>query len=192
MPELDLSLDAVTVAQALIGWTLLVDGAGGPIVEAEAYRGALDPAAHSYRGRTQRNAAMFGPPGTLYVYRSYGIHWCLNIVCCPEGVAEAVLVRALEPAVGMEGMAQRRGLNEPLRLCRGPGNVGQALGIGPHMNGLPATLLAPGRPRRVAASTRIGITQAAERPWRFLDPDSAFVSRPVSSASRVRRPRSHS
>jgi DNA-3-methyladenine glycosylase len=177
----------VSVARALIGWTLLVGDAGGPIVEAEAYRGALDPAAHSYRGRTQRNAAMFGSPGTLYVYRSYGIHWCLNIVCCPEGVAEAVLVRALEPAVGVERMAERRGLSEPLRLCRGPGNVGQALGIGPHMNGLPATLLPSERKRRVATATRIGITQAADRRWRFLDPDSAFVSRPVSSASRAGR-----
>jgi DNA-3-methyladenine glycosylase len=179
----------VSVAQALIGWTLLVDGAGGPVVEAEAYRGALDPAAHSYRGRTPRNAAMFGPPGTLYVYRSYGLHWCLNIVCAPPGVAEAVLVRALEPSQGVQLMAQRRGTADPRRLCRGPGNVGQALGIGPQMNGQPATLLAPQRPRRVVAATRIGITQAADRRWRFLDPDSAFVSRPVSSASRAGRRR---
>jgi DNA-3-methyladenine glycosylase len=179
----------VSVARALIGWTLLVDGAGGPIVEAEAYRGALDPAAHSYRGQTRRNAAMFGPPGTLYVYRSYGIHWCLNIVCSPAGVAEAVLVRALEPAHGVDLMAQRRGLDDPLRLCRGPGNVGQALGIGPDQNGHPATLLPPDRRRRVVRTTRIGITRAAERPWRFLDADSAFVSRPVSSASRAGRGR---
>jgi len=182
----------VSVARALIGWTLLVEDAGGPIVEAEAYRGALDPAAHSYRGRTARNAAMFGPPGTLYVYRSYGIHWCLNIVCSPPDVAEAVLVRALEPTHGVELMAERRGLDDLLRLCRGPGNVGQALGIGPHMNGLPATLLPPATPRRVASATRIGISQAADRRWRFLDPRSPFVSRPVSSASRAGRLRPHS
>ena len=90
-------------ARALIGWTLLVDGVGGPIVEAEAYRHD-DPASHSFRGRTARNAAMYGPPGTLYVYRSYGIHWCINIVCGPEGVADAVLVRSLEPVSGVESM----------------------------------------------------------------------------------------
>jgi DNA-3-methyladenine glycosylase len=178
---LDLAADAVSAARALIGWTLLVDGVGGPIVEAEAYRGALDPAAHSYRGPTARNRAMFGPPGTLYVYRSYGLHWCLNVVCSPEGVAEAVLVRALEPRAGVERMAARRGLRDPLRLCRGPGNVGQALGIGPGLNGRPAELLPPERPRRVRATTRIGITKAAHQPWRFLDPESPFVSRPPAA-----------
>ncbi|MGN6378170.1 MAG: DNA-3-methyladenine glycosylase [Gaiellales bacterium] len=187
--RLDLGLDAVSVARALIGWTLEVDGAGGPIVEAEAYRGERDPAAHSYRGRTARNAAMFGPPGTLYVYRSYGIHWCLNIVCCPEGIAEAVLIRALEPELGVERMIERRGVAERRRLCCGPGNVGQALGIGPEMNGRPALLTPPDRVRRVVASTRIGITRAADRPWRFADPGSDCVSRPISSASRAGHPR---
>ncbi len=175
----------MSVARALIGWTLVVDSVGGPIVEAEAYRGALDPAAHSFRGQTARNAAMFGPPGTLYVYRSYGIHWCLNIVCSPVGVAEAVLVRALEPVLGVERMIQRRGLGDLRRLCAGPGNVGQALAIGPEHNGRPAQLESPPARRRVVTATRIGISQAADRPWRFLDPDSAFVSRPVSSASRA-------
>jgi DNA-3-methyladenine glycosylase len=175
----------VPAARALIGWTLLVDGVGGPIVEAEAYRHD-DPASHSFRGRTVRNAAMYGPAGTLYVYRSYGIHWCMNIVCGPEGVADAVLVRSLEPAVGVERMRERRG-REP--LTSGPGNVGQALAAGPQLNGHVAELLPPDRRRRGVRTTRIGLTQAAERPWRFLDPDSPFVSRPISSAPRG-RPRS--
>jgi DNA-3-methyladenine glycosylase len=155
-------------------------------VEAEAYRHD-DPASHSFRGRTDRNSAMFGPPGTLYVYRSYGIHWCLNIVCGPEGVADAVLVRALEPEHGIELMRARRG-REP--LTSGPGNVGQALAAGPSLNGSVADLLPPARTRRVVRTTRIGLTRAVERPWRFLDPDSAWVSRPISSASRAgyRRP----
>jgi DNA-3-methyladenine glycosylase len=165
-----------------------VDGVGGPIVEAEAYRHD-DPASHSFRGRTVRNAAMFGPAGTLYVYRSYGLHWCVNIVCGPDEVADAVLVRALEPAHGIERMRERRG-REP--LASGPGNVGQALGAGPELNGQTAELLPPERRRRVVRATRIGLTQAAERPWRFLDPDSPCVSRPISSASRAGRRRPHS
>ena len=188
VPRLDLGGDSVPAARALIGWTLLVDGVGGPIVEAEAYRHD-DPASHSFRGRTARNAAMYGPPGTLYVYRSYGIHWCMNIVCGPEGVADAVLVRSLEPVFGVERMRERRG-REP--LTSGPGNVGQALGAGPELNGRAAELLPPERRRRVVRTTRIGLTQAAERPWRFLDPDSAWVSRPISSASRAGRRRAHS
>jgi DNA-3-methyladenine glycosylase len=164
-----------------------VDGVGGPIVETEAYRHD-DPASHSFRGRTARNGAMFGPPGTLYVYRSYGIHWCLNIVCGPEGVADAVLVRALEPEHGIELMRARRG-REP--LTAGPGNVGQALAASPELNGASAHLFPPARPRRVVRTTRIGLTRAVERPWRFLDPDSAWVSRPISSASRAGRRRPH-
>ncbi len=131
---------------------------------------------------------MFGPAGTLYVYRSYGIHWCMNIVCGPEEVADAVLVRALEPAHGIERMWERRG-REP--LTSGPGNVGQALAAGPEMNGTPVVLVPPERPRRVVRTTRIGLTKAAERPWRFLDPDSAWVSRPISSASRAGRRSAH-
>jgi DNA-3-methyladenine glycosylase len=184
---LDLGGDSIAAARGLIGWTLLVDGVGGLVVEAEAYRHD-DPASHSYRGRTARNWAMFGPAGTLYVYRSYGIHWCMNIVCGPEEVADAVLVRALEPAHGIERMWERRG-REP--LTSGPGNVGQALGAGPQMNGAPAVLVPPERPRRVVRTTRIGLTKAAERPWRFLDPDSAWVSRPVSSAARAGRRSAH-
>ena len=184
---LDLGGDPIAAARGLIGWTLLVDGVGGPIVEAEAYRHD-DPASHSFRGRTARNWAMFGAAGTLYVYRSYGIHWCVNVVCGPEEVADAVLIRSLEPAHGIERMWERRG-REP--LTSGPGNVGQALGAGPDMNGTPAVLLPPERRRRVVRATRIGLTKAAERPWRFLDPDSAYVSRSISSASRAGRRSAH-
>jgi DNA-3-methyladenine glycosylase len=184
LPALDLAGDPVAAARGLIGWTLLVDGAGGPIVECEAY-GPDDAASHSYRGPTARNAAMFGPPGTLYVYRSYGLHWCVNVVCGPVGVGAAVLIRSLEPAEGVEAMRARRG-REP--LTTGPGNVGRALGAGPHLNGVRAVLRPPppGRRRRVVASPRVGITRAADLPWRFSDPDSACAGRPVSSAARVR------
>src|SRR5438552_11696933 len=116
------------VAPALIGATLLVDSVGGRIVEAEAYDHE-DPAAHGYRGRTPRNASMFGPPGHSYVYRSYGIHWCLNFVCEAEGVASAVLIRALEPLAGLETMRARRGLGPARLLCSGPGRLCQALGL---------------------------------------------------------------
>jgi DNA-3-methyladenine glycosylase len=185
---LDLGGDSIAAARDLIGWTLLVDGVGGPIVEAEAYRHD-DPASHSYRGRTARNWAMFGPAGMLYVYRSYGIHWCLNIVCGPVGVADAVLVRALEPEHGVELMRERRGSG---RLTSGPGNVGQALGAGPALNGHAAELLPPARRRRVVQTTRVGLTKAVEQPWRFVDPDSAWVSRPISSAPRAGRRSPHS
>jgi DNA-3-methyladenine glycosylase len=127
---------------------------------------------------------MFGPAGTLYVYRSYGIHWCMNIVCGSPGVADAVLVRAIEPVEGVEAMRARRGQG---RLTAGPGNVGQALAAGPHLNGAVADLRPPTRRRRVAVGRRIGLTRAIERPWRFADPDSAWVSRPISSASRAGR-----
>ena len=184
---LDLAGDSVAAARALIGWTLLIDGVGGPIVESEAYA-EEDPASHSFRGRTVRNAAMFGPPGRLYVYRSYGIHWCVNIVCRPEGAGAAVLVRSLEPTHGVEAMRARRG-REP--LATGPGNVGQALAATAALNGAPAVLLPPDRIRRVEASVRIGITKGIERPWRFFDPDSRSVSRPISSAPRGRPRRTH-
>jgi DNA-3-methyladenine glycosylase len=175
------------VAPELIGATLLVDGIGGTIVEVEAYD-QEDPASHGFRGPTPRNAAMFGPPGHAYVYRSYGIHWCLNLVCGEEEVASAVLVRALEPLAGVDEMRSRRGVEEPRLLCSGPGRLCQALAITRAHDGLP--LDAPPfelRARRAAVDvvtgTRIGITKAAERPWRYGLAGSPFLSRPFRASA---------
>ena len=169
------------IAPALIGVTLLVDGVGGRIVEVEAYDHE-DPASHGFRGRTERNASMFGPPGNAYVYRSYGIHWCLNFVCEDEGVANAVLVRALEPTHGLDAMRERRGLDDPRLLCRGPGRLCQALGVTRDHDGLaldrpPFELLAAESPVEVVSGPRIGITRAAELPWRYAEAGSRFLSR---------------
>jgi DNA-3-methyladenine glycosylase len=169
-------LDPVRAAHDLIGWTLLVDGVGGPIVETEAYHQS-EPASHSFGGERVRNAAMFGPPGRFYVYRSYGVHWCLNIVCGPVGEGAGVLIRAIEPVHGVEVMESRRGLSDPRVLTAGPGRVGEALGVGPQLSGSPADLRPPDRPRRVVTAPRIGISKAVDHPWRFLDPDSPYVSR---------------
>jgi DNA-3-methyladenine glycosylase len=171
------------VAPELIGATLLVDGVGGLIVEAEAYDHE-DPASHAYRGKTARNAAMFGPYGTAYVYRSYGIHWCLNLVCGDAGVPEAVLVRALEPAHGLDLMRERRGLDDPRLLCAGPGRLCQALGVTRAHDGLPLDeppfeLAARRGPVEVVTGPRIGITRAAELPWRYGLAGSRFLSRPI-------------
>jgi DNA-3-methyladenine glycosylase len=169
------------VAPDLIGCTLLVDGVGGRIVEVEAYDPA-DPASHSFRGPTQRNRAMFGPPGHAYVYRSYGIHWCLNLVCDGDGHASATLVRALEPTHGIDVMAVRRGTEAARLLCAGPGRVCQALAITGVHDGLPLDeppfeLTAPVSPPAVATSRRVGITKAADLPWRYVLAGSAFLSR---------------
>jgi DNA-3-methyladenine glycosylase len=171
------------VAPGLIGATLLVDGVGGRIVEVEAYDHE-DPASHGFRGRTERNASMFGPPGHAYVYRSYGIHWCLNFVCEGEGVANAVLVRALEPTDGLDAMRWRRGLDDPRLLCSGPGRLCQALGVTREHDGLaldrpPFELLAAEREVEVVSGPRIGITRAAELPWRHAEAGSRFLSRPL-------------
>jgi len=171
------------VAPELLGVTLLVDGVGGPIVEVEAYD-SEDPAAHGFRGRTARNASMFGAPGHAYVYRSYGIHWCLNFVCEEEESAAAVLVRALEPAQGLDAMRERRGLDDPRLLCAGPGRLCQALGVTRDHDGLPLDR-APFQLRtgtmheEVATGRRVGITAAADRPWRYAVAGSRFLSRPL-------------
>jgi DNA-3-methyladenine glycosylase len=175
---LDLEGDPVRAARRLVGWELVLNEVGGVIVEVEAYR-PDDPASHAFRGQTPRNAAMFGPAGRFYVYRSYGIHWCMNIVCGPVGVGAGVLIRALEPTLGVETMVKRRGVPEVDRLCRGPGNVGRALGAGPELNGVVADLRAPLQRRKVATATRIGLSVGAERRWRFGDPASRSLSRPL-------------
>jgi DNA-3-methyladenine glycosylase len=169
---------------------LLVDGIGGRIVEVEAYD-SEDPAAHGFRGRTPRNASMFGPPGHAYVYRSYGIHWCLNLVCEEEGSAAAVLVRALEPTDGIEVMRARRGLGDPRLLAAGPGRLCAALGVTGEHDGLaldaaPFELVAPHERPDVATGTRIGISVATERPWRYAEAGSRWLSRPLRSSERVR------
>jgi len=169
------------VAPELIGATLLVDGVGGRIVEVEAYD-QEDPASHGYRGRTPRTASMFGPPGHAYVYRSYGIHWCLNLVCGDEGRAEAALVRALEPSRRLDAMRERRGVEAPRALCSGPGKVCQALGITRVHDGLaldepPFELLARESEPQLAVGARIGITRAVDKPWRYGLAGSPFLSR---------------
>jgi len=161
---------------------------GGTIVEVEAYD-AEDPAAHGFRGRTPRNASMFGPPGHAYVYRSYGIHWCLNLVCEEVGSAAAVLLRALEPTQGVEEMSARRGLTEPRLLCSGPGRLCQALGITREHDGLPLDLppfdlRARQADVEVLVGPRIGISVAADLPWRYAAAGSRYLSRPLRAPSR--------
>ena len=169
------------VAPELLGATLLVAGVGGTIVEVEAYDHE-DPAAHGYRGLTARNASMFGPPGHAYVYRSYGIHWCLNLVCEEQGSASAVLIRALEPREGIDLMRERRGKEDARLLCAGPGRLCQALGVTREHDGLPLDeppfeLLARECEPPLAAGPRIGITRAVEQPWRYGLAGSPFLSR---------------
>jgi DNA-3-methyladenine glycosylase len=170
------------VAPDLIGATLLVNGVGGIIVEIEAYH-HTDPAAHSFRGPTERNKVMFGPPGFTYVYRSYGIHWCVNFVCEEEGSASAVLIRALQPTHGIPAMRRRRGLHDERSLCSGPGKLTEALGITQAHNGLPLDappfqLFARTSKPGISAGIRIGITKAVELPWRYGLKGSRFLSKP--------------
>lgn len=174
------------VARELLGATLLVDGVGGTIVEVEAY-GPDDPASHGYRGKTARNASMFGPPGRAYVYRSYGLHWCLNLVCEDEGRASAVLVRALEPTHRLDAMRERRGLERVALLSSGPGRLCQALAITGDHDGLrldrpPFELCERDSSPRIVAGTRIGIARGAELPRRYAVEGSAYLSRPLREA----------
>lgn len=186
LADIDFSADASVVARQLIGVLLLVDGVGGRIVETEAYD-RDDPASHTFGGPSIRNAAMFGPPGCAYVYRSYGIHWCLNFVCREAGHGAGVLLRALEPTHGLALMRKRRGLDDIRQLCAGPGRLGKALGIGPHFGGMrldqppfevrPAlAVMAQGQ--SIATGPRVGISKAVEQPWRFGLAGSRFLSRP--------------
>ncbi len=183
MTRINLTRSPHEVAPELIGAELYLNGVGGTIVEVEAYDHE-DPASHGFGNRrTKRNASMFLPGGHVYVYRSYGVHWCLNIVCEVEGVAGAVLLRALQPADGVDEMRDRRGVADPHLLCSGPGRLCQALGVTREHDGLsvqePPFELRPRRgPVELVTGPRIGITKAAERPWRYGLAGSRFVSRP--------------
>src|SRR5260370_25997141 len=168
------------VAPDLIGGTLLVNGVGGIIVEVEAYH-HTEPAAHSFRGPTPRNSVMFGPPGVAYVYRSYGIHWCVNFVCEKAGSASAVLIRALQPTHGIAAMRRRRGLHDERSLCSGPGNLCEALAITIQHSELPLdappiALHARIVKVEVATRVRIGLTKAVELPWGYGLKGSKFLS----------------
>jgi DNA-3-methyladenine glycosylase len=185
--------DVHVVARDLLGSLLTVDGVGGVVVECEAYQ-RDDPASHSFAGPTGRNASMFGPAGRAYIYRSYGIHWMLNLVCgVHEGDASAVLVRALEPTNGLEQMRARRGGVPDALLCSGPGRLAQALAIGPDLDGQPVgggriELVPAAAAVEVVTAPRIGITRATEQPWRYLTAGSPFASLP-RPWGRPRRPR---
>jgi DNA-3-methyladenine glycosylase len=179
--------DAVHVARDLIGTTLLVDGVGGVIVEAEAYD-QTDPASHCYQGRrVPSNESMFGPAGHTYVYRSYGVHWCLNFTCGAQALGGAALIRALAPTHGIETMQKRRGVTELKQLCAGPGRLTQALGItraldGHALDAPPFSLRFANAPLDIAVGTRIGITRGLELPWRFGLSGSRFLSRRFTGA----------
>ena len=175
------------VAPELIGATFLHNGVGGVITEVEAYH-HTDPAAHSFGGMTARNAVMFGAPGHAYVYRSYGIHWCVNFVCEPEGSASAVLIRALESTEGLAAMRRRRGLSNERLLCAGPGRLCEALGITVAQNGLaldaaPFGLFARSSRPRILRGPRIGISKAMEERWRYGLAGSKFLSKPFRTSA---------
>lgn len=182
MSNIDFFKPSHEVARQLIGATFTVDGVGGIITETEAYDQS-EPASHTFVGKTPRNASMFGPPGRAYVYRSYGIHWCLNFVCEAEGHGAGVLIRAIEPIVGLQTMRERRGLENVRLLCSGPGKVGQALAIVHEYNGMdlsepPFHITPTLKPADVVCGPRIGISKAMDLPWRFGLAGSPFLSRP--------------
>lgn len=194
MPRSELTGSAVDVAPRLLNALLAVEGRVGRVVEVEAYAGEADPASHAYRGPSARNATMFGRPGLLYVYRSYGMHWCANVVAGTDGVAEAVLLRAVEPVDGIEEMrSARAGVRREVDLTNGPGKLCAALGITGDDDGTdlcdPASRVRLWRdevppPEQPEVSTRIGISRAVDRPWRFTVPGHPHVSRRPSPASR--------
>ena len=176
----------VEVAGDLVGWSVRHGETAGVIVETEAYHHS-EPACHAYVGVTPRTRVLFGPPGRAYVYFSYGVHWMLNAVCEPEGVGAAVLIRALEPIEGLDHMRERRGVEGERQLCSGPGKLTQALGIGPELNDtdlLRGPVVFSDRPRAwrdvaIDVDVRVGITKAADLPWRFLAAGNPYVSRPI-------------
>lgn len=189
LPPLPVSFylqDTVAAARQLLGCILVrraPEGVtAGRIVEAEAYL-RDDPACHAHRGETPRCRVMFGPPGHAYVYFTYGMHWCFNAVMQPAGIAEAILVRALDPLVGLDLMRRRRGIEDLRLLASGPARLTQAMGIDRDQNGVPLdshalAILGPGPiPAQITTTTRVGINVAVDQPWRFYDPSSASVSR---------------
>jgi len=201
LPRAFFDRSSTVVARELLGRVLVHDAPDGPragrIVEVEAYRGARDPASHAYRGRTPRNAAMFGPPGHLYVYFTYGMHHCVNLVCGPGGTPAAVLIRALEPLRGLEAMADARRVRAPERLARGPGCVTQALGLDRRHDGLdlvngPVWVSRDEAVRggfRIARGPRIGIRVGLDRDWRYWLAGHPCVSGPRGPRGASRAPR---